>query len=140
MRLSVICVAAAVAFNAGGANATKVTGAPAQSRDDLGPLVGIGGEPCSYWTQHRQARDQQAMTATEWLWGYLSAYDQFRVTRNKHLWFNYDIAPVLDFIDRKCLDEPSSSPVVLLNSLMYSMEAGATWRLAHPVQSGAAPP
>jgi len=131
MRLLVTCIAAIVALSAAGASAAKPSGAPTQFREGLGPLVGIGAQPCSYWTQHRQAKDQEATAAAEWLWGHLSGYDQFRVSTNKHLWFEYDIAPVLDFVDRKCAEAPSSSLAIALNGFMFVQEAGAARRTIH---------
>jgi hypothetical protein len=130
MRKCVACAATILVLSAGEASAQSLTGAPAQGRSDLGPIAGIGVQPCSYWTRHRQALDQQADAAVEWLSGYLSGYDQFRVAKNEHLWLGYDIPPLLEFIDRKCATEPGSSPVIVLNRLMYSSEAAVAHRLA----------
>ena len=128
----VVPIAVILALSAGDGKSMKLSGAPAVSAVALAPIVGVGDEPCASWTEHRQAKDQDASVAAQWLLGYLSGYDQFRVTRNKHLWFRYDVEPVLGFIDRRCAEEPDSTPVLILNRLMYRQEGGAAFRLRHP--------
>jgi hypothetical protein len=132
MRLLSVSLAVILTLSAVGVRAMKLTGAPALSASALAPLIGVGAEPCSVWIKHRLAKDQAASVATQWLWGYLSGYDQFRVTKNKHIWFSYDVGPVLDFVDRRCAEEPNSTPVIVLNRLMYHQEEGAAYRLKHP--------
>ena len=131
MKPAIVVISAILVLSGGQVGAMKLTGAPARSASDLAPIVGVGTEPCSDWTKHLRAKDGDAREGAQWLWGYLSGYDQFRVTKNKHLWFSYDIGAVQDFIDRSCAERPDSTPVVELNRLLYSGEAGAARSLSH---------
>lgn len=81
---------------------------PALAEEPTVAIWGWGGESCGRWLEIRQGRAtmpraNEAMT--QWVLGYLTAYNTF-VSRTGHVFARTDAAAINVLVDRECSSEP----------------------------------
>jgi hypothetical protein len=78
---------------------------------------GAGQMPCAKWTADERAGGAQAKTNREWVFGYLSAWQDYATGRRVSL--DLEANDMLTAVDRNCAVSPDESVSTVLSQFLY---------------------
>jgi len=70
-------------------------------------VKGLGGKPCSQWTQVHQGRKPEAALQETWLAGFITAFNAYGLKESKDIAAGADLNSIVLPISNYCLAHPS---------------------------------
>jgi hypothetical protein len=92
----------------------------AEARDVT--VKGLGGKPCSQWTQVHQGRKPEAALQETWLAGFITAFNAYGLKESKDVAAGADLNGIVSPISTYCLAHPGDDLFKAATALVLDLQ------------------